>query len=161
MKTEPDNLLERKLRSLQIVVSALSMGVVVFITVLLYQRQMGQVPAPLAQGPMITYIGIPMLLGSIALQVVILPALEARVSKKPVPQSQQLQVWVAAFMLRTIVGCALIEGPAFICAVGARLDGLPWGIIAAGVGVACMLGLHFPTKGRFQAFVERLDRPAM
>ena len=153
MNTDPAEMVNGQLRTLKIIVLALALGVLTFIAVVLIQRQGGAAPA--AQiSDMITMMGYVMLAMSIVLQPVILPLIDAQIRRQS-NQAEPSKWLISAYAARTITGCALIEGASFMCIVGAMMDGQPWGLLAGGLGAAAMIGLHFPSVAKFEAYAER------
>lgn len=154
MNTEFTDVDLKPLIALRIVVGALALGVLTFIGIAIAMSAGGQVPvAPNSE--MIYYLGLAALVSALGLQPAILGAMDAAARKRINSNQSSLQPWLQAFSLRTILGCALIEGASFLCIIGSLLGGEPWGLIAGALGAAAMLGLHFPTTGRFAAYLEK------
>jgi hypothetical protein len=155
MNTEPAELVRRHLMNMRIVVAALATGVLGFVALVIMQRANGVKPLGDGNVDVTAYIGYAALAIMIGLQPIILGIIES-VQRKKISSGDNSAQLLALFQARTVIGCALIEGASFMCVMASMLDGQPWGLIAGGLGAAAMLGLHFPTLARYEAFAERL-----
>jgi hypothetical protein len=152
MNTDDRNL-PAAVSTLRIIVLALAGGVLIFAGVVLFLRSQGRPGDPNMQ--LITWLGIGLLVSNLAMAAVLLPMIDASNRRRLAAGPNAPAAWVGLYVTRTIIGCALVEGAAFMCLVGALLDGQPWGLLAGAAGAALMLGLYWPTEDRAREFVER------
>lgn len=146
--------LQRMIRTLQIIVVALALGVIVFAGYAIYSSA----GKPLALGGSLTMLGI-FMLGFGATQAVLgimLPAVVFRVMSAPAaaagqfavhgPQTAKILGIQGRIQTATIVGCAMFEGGSFANVMGYLTEGDLLNLIAAGV---LLLGIlfHFPLPG--------------
>jgi divalent metal cation (Fe/Co/Zn/Cd) transporter len=152
MNTEPDEIMARHARLLQILVGSLAAGIFLFAGVVAFVLQGLITPQPELE--VVTYVGFAMLAGALAGQS-ILSQFDHAARERIAAAEAKPEPWIAAFEQRTIIGCLLIEGAAFLCLIGAMLSGQPWGILAAVAGAVIMIGLHWPTANRIREYVHR------
>jgi branched-subunit amino acid transport protein len=143
------------IRTMRIVIFALTMGIVTFIGIVVWMQTQGRANVGGAQSEMIAYAGLAALAGAILLQPVILGAMDKVQASKIDAKSQYMMPWYTAYQTRAIVGSALIEGASFLCLVGSMLDGRPLGILGGVVGAAAILALHFPSEMKLATYIER------
>lgn len=143
MNMHDENLIRRTIGPVRLVVVALAAGLVGFAGVVAAMRASGIEGDGELQ--FVTWIGLGLLAAHLAAAPLILGALDRNVNG----------AWPDAYVRRTVVGCALTEGPALLCLLGSLLDGQPLGLVAGLCGAAVMLVLYFPTVERVRSFAER------
>ena len=153
MNMEPMEIPAKVVNGMRITVGALVVGIVSFAVIVIGLRT--QIPAFAPEMTIIAYIGVAMLTLMVGLQFVVLPMTDASARKRIDPQSNDVAPWLAAWGGRTITGCALLEGAAFMCLIGALLDGQPLGLIGGLAGAALMIVFHWPTVNKLREYAER------
>jgi hypothetical protein len=143
MNMRDDKLIRWTAGTLRLVVGALAAGLIGFAGVVATVQALG------LEGDVdlrfVTWIG----LGSMAVHVAVTPLIAGALDRT------FKGLWMAAYIQRTVVACALMEGSALICLVGSLLDGQPLGLVAGLCGAALMVVLYWPTKERIRSFAER------
>jgi hypothetical protein len=139
---------------LKIVVAALMMGIVIFVVVVAIVKAQNLAAMPPGM-EIVVYIGLGMLVIAVVLQFIVLSAVDAATLRQVDSPERDDRLLMSAYCTRTIVGCALIEGAAFMCVMGAMLDGRPIGLIAGSAAAAVMGILHWPTDAKWNEFAER------
>ncbi len=166
--------LRPQVRTLQIIVAALPMGAVVFLTGTLVIRS-GDEPA--VADPMVAGLGLMTLMAlfmtvSVVVARLIVPALmtsSARqsiangtwqpqatgaVTKEFFERTGDAGKLCVVYTTRTIVAVALLEGAAFMAIIAYMMEG---STVALGLSIALIAAilLHFPTAPRVVAWIER------
>jgi hypothetical protein len=160
--------LTAQVRTQQIIVAALVLGLVMFLVIAAYLRATGQfqgVPA----FPILTYVAIPLGLGVLAAYAVV-PNLVAASGRRRIadgtwnPVSNEYGSPVSApasdrgkllqvYGVRLIIGVALWEAVAFFLIIAYLVEGSPW-LLAGAIICAAVLAAHFPTRGRVEQWLE-------
>ncbi|MHC4949116.1 MAG: hypothetical protein ACYTG1_12810 [Planctomycetota bacterium] len=148
------------LRSLQIIVGALVLGVVSFAAVALVVKPAGAPPADLGMLRMVCLLMlVTMVPASLIARHLMLRRNEPRadnpfaaVDAGPDPQADA-QACAARFQQATIVGCALLESVSLFALILFLLGRDPVDLVLAGVPVLLMVTAFFPTERRWRRFV--------
>lgn len=148
-------------RTSQIIVAALVMGVVTFAVVVVFFISRG----PAAKGNLLTLLAIVFAGAALVLGFVI-PQLITAANRRRIAagtwQSSPNQGHVPdsdagrlamSYPAKLIVGAALFEGGSFFALVAYMLEGQPLSLGVAAVLLLCLLA-HFPTLGRVEAWIE-------
>jgi hypothetical protein len=154
---------------MQIIVAALAAGVVTFAVVVLVLRSQQEANAPQDNSLLLSYIGILVSASAIAAWMIIPRLLVSRtrqaISEGKTPMlddyhepaltegAQQIQPLVAMHQTRLIVGCALLEGAAFLNLLAYMLEGQLMNLVAAGLLVLIIV-TQIPTFGRLTSWIE-------
>jgi hypothetical protein len=164
----PDEVSPR-LRTMRFITFAMLAGVVVFLAVALYLVRVqygGKGLAPPAGPPVLTLVGKVFMVVCVVLSFALPAALarsyvrrlaagqliwtSARGVPAPVTEAGQLAaVWQTAHIL----GLALLEGPSWLAAIAYLVEGEPWGLALAAIGL-CLILLRFPTESGLRRWVE-------
>jgi hypothetical protein len=147
-------------RTTQIIVVALCMGVLSFGLVVFF----GGLADEEAEGNTITMTSVAFAVLCLGLSVVVPRAVAAANRRKiaagtwqpsgnrgNVPDTDAGKL-AATYQLKTIIGAALLEGPAFFALMAYMLEGHWLSLIAAGVLLVGLLA-YFPTSDRVQSWV--------
>jgi hypothetical protein len=151
MDIENSPLIAQRVIQLRTIVVALIMGVVSFAAIAVYMVN-AELIQPIGT-KIITYVAAGLLLVMIMTQIVLNMMMEKSARQRLNPES--IKPWLDLYQSRTIIGCALLEGPAFLALCGYMLEREPLGLIVAGVAVLVMIVTMFPTESRIRDFVER------
>lgn len=141
------------LRTMQIIVGVLALGVLNFLAVVLFITGTSQ-DQPKTE-PFLSYIGA----AGAALVIVVsmlvprLMGASARRSFSAEAKSTSVRPLASAYQTLLIIRCALLEGAAFFCLVAHLLERQPIALVAAGV-LLLVLVANFPTASRLEAWVE-------
>lgn len=165
-------------RTPQIVVVGLVLGCLVFMGVVLsvpmQPAAAGDAPVgPGAEGPMMTYMAMGFVLLAILARVVVVPLVVATIRRKIAegtwpPEDYQAQgsyhrvvesdptagKLAILYLMKTIIGGAIIEGAAFFLLVAYMMEASPLSIGLA-VVLVVLLALHFPTAGGMISWIEQ------
>lgn len=156
------------MRKLQIIVSSQAAGVIAFAAVVLFLVHFSLV-GPLIQGidPPITWILLGIACTAFATRFVVVPGIVAKGRKSIGTGQTPMQMtrpafgttgWtqadhlVSLYTVKTVVGVALCEGPAFMMLIAYLLEGNPMTFVAFGVFLVAVF-LHFPTVASVQDWV--------
>lgn len=151
MNTDSQEILQPKVRLIAIIVASLIFGILIYAGVVLFVLRDLVPPQPSFE--IITYLALGMLLVAIALQFQL--EFVDRPIREQLRNETRLGRWADAYMGRTIIGCAILEGAGFMCLMGATLDGQPWGLIA-GLASAAFMGVwYWPSAAKIQEYIER------
>src|ERR1700722_3246141 len=142
---EQDEIPAPVLRSIQIVLGTLVLGVI-FLAVIASVIRMRD-PAPLAPNPpLISYIAMGMVPLILIVRALVVPVFAKAGRRKLLAASPvTTKQLVEQFTARTIVGSALLEGSAFLLLVAYLVEGQSWTLIGA-VAMAGLLVDRFPTR---------------
>lgn len=166
--TDPGNTgrLRARVRVMQLICSALVLGVLLFLGVAVYlvlSQGRGLAP-PAADLPIVSMLALVMLLtnGSLALflpGIVANNAIQKIASGSGTPPNPRgagddEATLMAVRQTSLIIGLALWEGVAFMSVIAFLLEGDPLVLAVAGVAILFMLG-RFPTMSNVQAWLER------
>jgi hypothetical protein len=148
-------------RTSQIIVSALAMGVVTFAVVVVFFVSGG----PAAKGNLLTLLAIVFAGAALVLGFVIPQFVTAANRRKiaagtwpsspnqgPVPDSDAGKL-ALTYPAKMIVGAALFEGGCFFALTVYMIERQPLSLVAAAVLLLCLLA-HFPTLARVEAWIE-------
>lgn len=148
-------------RTSQIIVAALVMGVVTFAAVVVFFISRG----PAAKGSLLTLLAIVFAGATLVLGFVIPQLITAANRRKIaagtwtsspnqglVPDSDTGKL-ALTYPAKMMVGAALFEGGCFFALVAYMLEGQPLSLGVAAVLLLCLLA-HFPTLGRVEAWIE-------
>lgn len=148
-------------RTSQIIVSALAMGVVTFAVVVVFFVSGG----PAAKGNLLTLLAIVFAGAALVLGFVIPQFVTAANRRKiaagtwpsspnqgPVPDSDTGKL-ALTYPAKMIVAAALFEGGCFFALTVYMIERQPLSLVAAAVLLLCLLA-HFPTLGRVEAWIE-------
>jgi hypothetical protein len=132
-------------------------------------RSQQQANAPQDSALLLSYVGILGAASAIAMWLIIPRQIVARsrqeLSEGKTPTiadyrgpaltegARQIQPLVAMHQTRLIVGCALLEGAAFLNVVAYMLEGQLMNLVAAGL-LVLMIVTQIPTAGRLISWVE-------
>jgi hypothetical protein len=152
------------LPTMQIIVGALTAGVVMFlVTVLLIGPANGGPPVD----PFITYLGVGFSL-IVGVTWIVVPRLIGGQLRRSIvdgrwrtmtPVGSNAEVLgdvpalTSAYQTRMIISCAMLEGIAFLNLVAYMLERRPISLAVAGILILMLLG-HFPTFGRVRNWLE-------
>jgi len=159
MSSQDEAALAGRLRSMQIIVLALSMGVISFLAIAIGMRATNAMP-PRAGDPIITYVG----LAVGCMQVVLaqfIPNMIAEQQRKKLGQGtmpegatdEMTALW-GIYAVRMLIGAALLEGACFFLLIAYLVEGQRVAPLMAGT-LLVMLIFRMPTRGRVEAWVER------
>jgi hypothetical protein len=154
---------------MQIIVGALAAGAVTFAVVVLILRSQQQADGPRDSSLLLSYIGILGAASAIAAWIIVPRLIVARarqeLSEGKTPTladdrgpaltdgARHIQPLVAMHQTRLIVGCALLEGAAFLNVLAYMLEGQLMNLVAAGLLVLMIVG-QIPTVGRLTSWIE-------
>ena len=157
---EPDDIPAPMLRSLQVVVCAMVVGVFAFAIVLAVVRSQRGKQA-IDNGLLLSYqasgaAALVLILRPVVLRVMTATGRKRLAAQRPVTAAQLMQLMTN----RTIVGAALLEGAAFYLLVAYLVEGHPWAL-GEGLAVGGLLAaLQFPTRARAETALAA-DREAI
>jgi predicted lysophospholipase L1 biosynthesis ABC-type transport system permease subunit len=158
--TERENL-RGSLTTLRIIVFALLLGVTAYtgfsVFTQLQKAPQPPQPAPQAQWPIthVVSLGFGALFAVIALVLPPFIAAPKIETEKTDPREVAIVQAAGTVQMRTIIGCAILEGAAFFNAIWVQMDFSLPNLAMVGVLVFLLL-LHFPLAGWYYGKVERL-----
>ena len=148
-------------RTSQIIVASLVMGVVTFAVVVVFFISGG----PALKGNLLTLLAAVFALAAMVLGFVIPQVITAANRRKiaagtwssspnqgPMPDSDASKL-ALTYPAKMIVGAALFEGGCFFALTVYMIERQPLSLAAAAVLLLCLLA-HFPTLGRVEAWIE-------
>jgi len=149
--------LTSRIRTLQIIVAALVMGVLMALITFCSLRALGNVP-PAPPTPMVSYVAVAFAV-MIVMPFAIVPPLLVTTARKRLAQYGEghdtlVSSLFMTYQTKTIIGCALLEGVAFFQAIAYFLEGQQISLILASAFMAG-IALHFPTRTRVERWIER------
>ena len=151
MLTDPQrDQLKQALRPMQIIVAALAGGVASFLVAVLFIRP-PRGGGPPANSLVLTYIGVGAAVVSLAVWA-ILPNLISRQSRNSVLAGDARRL-AANYQVRLIVGCALVEGIAFLNLVAYLIEHQLTSLVVAGILLVILLS-QIPTLDRLERWIE-------
>ena len=150
-----------RVRTMQIILAALVMGVLLFLVVAVALRAGGQVPAPPND------VLLPIALGFAALAAVVSVIVPRQIvaggrrmiargsspAGTPTPAAGDTERLCGLYQTQLIVSAALLEGPAFFLLIVYLLQGDVLALAMVGVLLAAMAA-KFPTRGRVERFLS-------
>jgi hypothetical protein len=148
--------LTTSVRTLQIVVAAMSFGCVAFLAVVLIA---GGNPPP-SSTPVLSYIAA----GFAALQVVVrllAPGIIVAQGRKKILQETAagapMDAWPSKLtqlmMTKTIVAAAILEGAALFLLIACLVEKSPW-VLAIAIALLVGIALNWPTQSSAQAWID-------
>jgi len=140
------NVTDRRLRTLQIIVLALAGGVGVFAIIASIMQ-----PTSTVQPGQVNMLRIVCLV----LLAVMAPfglAFRTMSTASPHAAEPDDRAIMSRFFMSTIIGCATLEGPALFAAVIYLISRNPIDLLIAGIPLAMMIVLFFPTSMRFEDY---------
>lgn len=148
---------DARVQVMQIIVAALAMGVVFFVAIGLMNLKglAGQLDT-------LNWLGLGVALVAILLSVIVPSVISKAASPTQLAQqatdssSPSYEQQVGLYQVRLIVGCALLEGAAFLNAIVFQSAAHPLSLVALVVCVALILA-RFPTKRRIQNWLAARD----
>ncbi len=169
MSSPVDNLPQPRLRVMQIISSALLLGVVTFLAIVLFLvlvQNNGAGMAPVGNVPIVSIVAVVLLIVQVPLAF-LLPAFLTRsalrqiasgtwkspASPDPSDFSTDASKLLAVKQTMTIIGLALLEGAAFLGCIAYLLEAQPFALAVVLVAVILML-VKFPTEGRVRSWLE-------
>lgn len=142
-----------QVRSLQVTVSALMVGVLFFAGVAIYLRESGAF-AMQANVPVVSIVASGYLATMIVARPFVLKAMRVGARKRLDETGDNSEgAWLSVFGGQTLIGAALLEGGAFLFLVAYLLEGTPWSLAGAFVMLGLMAYCHFPTRDRVERFL--------
>lgn len=141
-----------QVRTMQIIVAALTMGCGTFLAVVLFLRSGGR---PVVETPLVTFGSLAACMGLLAARAVVPRLFAGAALRQVTPQVHEAQrrgdlqavysQLVQIYQTRMIVGAALLEGAAFLMGIAYLIEGRTVALLLAAllvVGVAS----HVPTQ---------------
>ena len=170
MSSPNDTLPRRHLQAMQIIASALLLGVVVFLAIALlivWVRTNDHALARAGDLPLVSIMAV-VLLAMEAPLAFIIPALVTRTAVRRIASgtwqlppaadaaafSSDASKLLAVRQTTMIVGLALLEGAAFFGCIAYLVEARPFALGVVLVAVLLML-VNFPTEGRVRAWLQR------
>jgi hypothetical protein len=172
---DDESLLSSTIRTMQIIIFALTLGLVFFLAIILF---IGNHPAPApprpgdqpAQAsPMISYMAVAVAVVAIPLSLLV-PSLVVKTARKQIAQGtwrppdrgtgtlpqgalSDTLCFAAVYQTSLIVGAALNEGAAFLALIAYMVEGLP---AILGLAVLLIVGVaaRFPTRARVEQWID-------
>jgi hypothetical protein len=154
MNSMEDSQTSARLRVMQIVATALILGVAVFLAIVLYIVQVqnqGRGTMPPQEVPVISLMAAGFL-AVLGVASFLVPAAVVRNSLRGIPNSNgepNLGVYQAAL----VVGLSLLEGACFFNCIAYLLEAQPYTLGCIGVGLLLMLA-RFPTESRVRLWQD-------
>jgi hypothetical protein len=152
-------------RVMQIIVFALTMGLLSFLAVVCLALP-GEMRSAFDPMPLVTCIGLGLAAMTLGTRLIVVQVMTTgarreilrgtsdagRKSSAPLPDVAERLV--AFYQTRMIVSAALLEGPAFFLLIAYLIERSPWSLAAA---IFMILGVaaHFPTQQRVAKWVEQ------
>jgi hypothetical protein len=154
---------------MQIIVGSLAAGAVTFAVVVLVLRSQQQLNVPHDDSLLLSYIGILGAASAIAAWMIVPRLIVAR-ARQEISEgktttladdrgpsltegAKQIQPLVAMHQTRLIVGCALLEGAAFLNVVAYMLEGQLMNLVAVAL-LVLMIVVQIPTAGGLTSWIE-------
>jgi len=177
LDAQSDSMADARVRTLQIIVAALAMGVMLFLALVLFLG-LGKEPPVEERQPIITYIalayGLAAFVAGPLLSTVIAtssrrklaagqarPDAPAPTTGRPEPAAGRglTQGLTGIFVVKTIIAAAIYEGAALFLCVAYMLDGNRLSAILAALLAAGIL-MQVPTRDRAQRWLDEQRRLA-
>lgn len=157
------SILERTLKTTQILISAIMAGAIAFAAVTVFLVQGGKMPPPAPGGNLdvLTYVVPAVAVGAFLGMVVIRGAM-AKSAAGVVAQLQDEDAIAAAiaesFSKVTVLTAALLEGPTLLAIVATLVTG-KFEFLAATMGCLVVMAVMFPTSGLLERWAQRVSGP--
>lgn len=151
MDTESSALAQPRVIAMRIVVLSLVIGLVLFMGIAYFLVHQEMVPS--IGTNIVTYLAAIMLVLALSVQFVLVGLLDKQARQQL--DRQQLRPWFNQYQARTVMGCALLEGPAFMGVIGFMIEHNIIGLLIGAVAAVLMLFLYFPTAERIISHVNR------
>jgi hypothetical protein len=157
----------KMIRTMQIIVLALSFGAFAFLIVATVVTPEGQ-PAGQERKLLLSYIAIPFTVAVLAAWLAVPRMIAGRfrnsmaagkhVETAPIgpdvtDEQRQVHPFLAVYTTKLIIACALLEGAAFFNIVSYFLERQSWNLLI-GLVMLLMILAHFPTASRVSSWVE-------
>lgn len=148
-----EQFLIQRVRTMQIIVAALLMGVVSFglmVTLVIKPQQ---------QEPFLAYFAAGFTAVAIGMRSVV-PGLIAGNQVRELAEKSHAGTgaiddeFIGVFQTKTIVEGALLEGPAFCLLISYMLTGQAW-VLGIAFGLLVLMAIQFPTRDRAESWVKR------
>lgn len=152
MRMNTDPLISTRVAVTRMIVLSLVVGIAVGAGIVGYVQHNGIFAG--VGIPTVAYVGIGTLVLSILVQPLLMRAIAASGRRRLDPSDPMLAPWLDLFAVKTIIGCALLEGGAFLCCIGALLHGEPLALAGAALGALAILALHFPSETKAENFIS-------
>jgi hypothetical protein len=158
----PESLLPR-LRTAQILATALILGLVAFVVIILFLRTANPKPPPPL--PIITYVAVFFvaicLMASVFVPNLILANFRKQIARGKQPSTsaawppppEDAALWLNLYQTALIIGLALLEGSAYFQLIAYQLESQPISLGVAGGLLLCMM-LRFPTRAGVWRWIE-------
>ena len=174
MSEQDDQLIAKRVFTMQVINLALVMGVVVFLGIVIYMvygPQQGRGSRPGEELPIISLVAAAMLVPGAILSF-LLPGIFVNVALGKIaagtwrpPQGADPKDFesdaaklLVARQMGLVIGLALLEGPAFTACVAFLMEAHIWALALAMVALILLL-VRFPTQGGMRVWTqEQLDR---
>ncbi len=135
-------------RVLQIIVIALMTGICAFGAFVIFTGKAQEPP----QGQILSYLAVGM--GAMAAVMhVVIPAIIERAALANQSVDVSPESLLAALQTRTIVACALLEGPALLSLIAVLIEHHPWVLGVTGV-LLILMALQIPSTTRVEHWLE-------
>lgn len=148
-------------RTAQIILLALAMGVVTFAAVVVFAVSGGQqgrgntitlLATVFAGADLVLCLLIPEFITATNRRKIAAGTWQAAQSQGPVPESDAGRL-ALTYQVKMIIGTALLEGGCFLALVAYMTERQALGLAVAAVLLAALLA-HFPTRARVEAWIE-------
>ncbi len=163
MEHEPPGDLPARVQAMQIIVIALTMGLVFFLAIVCFAGPAFNLGGAFGGLPVLTVMGLALAAIELVARTVVVAVMAAAARRKllrgepiagsdaAVSEAAQL---VSLYQTRMIVSAACLEGGAFFLLIAYMLERSPFALVAA-FGLILGVALHFPTRPRVAKFVGR------
>lgn len=157
------NQLSPVLRTMQIIVGALALGIINFLLVVVFVIR-PQDQAPHAGQPILTYMSVCASAAAVVASFIV-PMVLAGSMRKSLPDSSAVSnatgatgdanilPLVQVYQTLLIIKCAILEGAAFFCLIAHMIERQVITLAVAGVLLLVLLA-QFPTRSRAETWVE-------
>jgi hypothetical protein len=158
METSPRETITTQVRTLQIIVSALVMGCLIFAPIAVFvsgniERAEGEDSFPVISAMALAFGGL-----AIVAQLVVVPMLRKQsrqqVAQQPEPNDGDAAQLLISLQTSTIVGAAISEAACFFNLIAYLIEAQPYSLAMAAVLVLA-IAMRFPTVNGVQDWLER------
>ena len=139
-QVDDDSLPAPMVRTTQVIILAMTAGLVFFLVVVLFVRgQPGAAAGPARPGPLISYVAAAFAAAVVPMSLIVPSAVvkSGRAQIAPGPDDPTLRL-AGVYQTSLIMGAALNEGPALFALVAFMIEGLPW---VLGIAALLILGV--------------------
>ncbi|MCE9548432.1 MAG: hypothetical protein K8T25_23400 [Planctomycetia bacterium] len=158
------------MRTLQIIVVGLVLGVTTFLLFVLFKPRDAAAANPNPQGqPIIFCVTLAMAVSALIARAVI-PRMADKAARQKIAREMAtdasdlpdrpgcgIALLLGAYQTRTIVSAALLEGPTFALLISYMIEGF-WPALVIAVAFICGIAAHIPTVARVSAWLELQSR---